>query len=374
VTYRFDPAMVAFGHEVRGFLVDHPELLGPRQFFMGRGGRTRELYRALGARGWLSLGWPAAVGGGGRSPAYEFILWNELAYARAARPDLAAGVVANTLIAHGTDDQHERFLPGIRAGDTGFALGYSEPEAGSDLAAVRTRAAVDGDTYVVTGEKRWTSDAHNSQYLWLLCRTGELAERGRGLTLLILDLAAPGVTIRPIPTIDGHRLNEVFLDEVAVPVANRVGPEGGAWRLIREALAVERHLQLLPGRVRRDFQDLLQRASQRGRIDSDLVRAELAGLAVDVAEVESQALRTVAAMESGGDATVAAARVKLLGTVLTQRIGRVAVDLGWPEGADQSDDLAFAWSQTVMETIAGGTSEIMRSLIARQALGLGAST
>jgi hypothetical protein len=239
---------------------------------------------------------------------------------------------------------------------------------------VRTRASLDGDTYVVRGEKRWTSDAHNSQYLWLLCRTGELAERARGLTLLIVDLAAPGVTIRPIPTIDGHRLNEVFLDEVAVPVADRVGAEGGAWRLIREALAVERHLQLLPGRVRRDFQELLDRASQSGRMGSDLVRARLAGLAVDVAEVESQALRTLAAMESGGDATVAAARVKWLGTALTQRIARVAVDLGWPEAVDQADDLAFAWSQTVMETIAGGTSEIMRGLIARQALGLGAST
>jgi len=278
------------------------------------------------------------------------------------------------LIAHGTADQHERFLPGIRAGETGFALGYSEPEAGSDLAAVRTRATLDGETYVVTGEKRWTSDAHNSQYLWLLCRTGERAQRGRGLSLLILDLAAPGVTIRPIPTIDGHRLNEIFLDEVAVPVANRVGPEGGAWRLIRQALAVERHLQLLPGRVQRDFQDLLDRASQSGRMGSDLVRAQLAGLAVDVAEVESQALRTLGAMETGRDATVAAARVKLLGTTLTQRIARVAVDLGWPEAAVATDDLAFSWSQTVMETVAGGTSEIMRSLIARQALGLGAST
>jgi hypothetical protein len=107
---------------------------------------------------------------------------------------------------------------------------------------------------------------------------------------------------------------------------------------------------------------------------SELVRGELTALAVDVAEVESQALRTLAAMESWADATVSAARAKLLGTALTQRIARVAVDFGWPEAADQSDDLAFSWSQTVMETIAGGTSEIMRSLIARQALGLGAST
>jgi alkylation response protein AidB-like acyl-CoA dehydrogenase len=370
VTYHFDVAMVAFRDEVRAFLVEHPQLLASRQFFAGRGGRTRELYRALGARGWLSLRWPADVGGGGRSPAYEFLLWDELAYARAARPDLAAGVVAATLIAYGTGDQHERFLPGIRSGETGFALGYSEPDAGSDLAGLRTGAIRDGDTYVVRGQKCWTSDAHNSRYLWLLCRTGEPADRSRGLTLLILDLAAPGVTIRPIPTIDGHRLNHIFLDDVAVPAANRVGPEAGAWRLVREALAVERHLQLLPGRVRRDFDELVQRATETGRLQSEVVRDHLVGLAVDVAEVETQALRTLAAMEAGRDAAVPAARAKLLGTVTAQRIARVSMDLGWPESADESDDLAFLWSQTVMETIAGGTSEIMRGLIARQALGL----
>jgi alkylation response protein AidB-like acyl-CoA dehydrogenase len=370
VTYRFDAAMLAFRDEVRGFLAGHPELLAPRQFFSGRGGRTRELYRALGARGWLSLRWPVDLGGGGRSPAYDYLLWNELAYARAARPDLAAGVVAATLIEHGTAEQHARFLPGIRSGDTGFALGYSEPEAGSDLAGLRTRAIADGDTYVVRGEKRWTSDAHNSRYLWLLCRTGEPADRSRGLTLLILDLAAPGVTIHPIPTIDGHRLNHIFLDDVAVPAANRVGPEGGAWRLIREALAVERHLQLLPGRVQRDFDELWRRARSTGRLHREVVRDRVVDLAVDVAEVETQALETLAAMEAGIDATVPAARVKLLGTEVAQRIARTSMDLGWPESADEGDDLAFLWSQTVMETIAGGTSEIMRGLIARQALGL----
>jgi alkylation response protein AidB-like acyl-CoA dehydrogenase len=222
----------------------------------------------------------------------------------------------------------------------------------------------------VRGEKCWTSDAHTATYLWLLCRTGEPADRSRALSLLILDLRAPGVTIQPIPTIEGHRLNRIFLDDVAVPAANRVGPEGDAWRLIREALAVERHLQLLPGRVHRDFDELMQRARSTGRLGREVVRDHLVGLAVDVAEVETQALRTLAAIEAGKDAGVPAARVKLLGTVVAQRLARVAMDLGWPECADECDDLSFLWTQTIMETIAGGTSEIMLGLIARQALGL----
>lgn len=373
VTYRFSPEMLAFRDEVRAFLHDQRDTIGARQFFHGRGGRTRELYQAMGERGWLSLTWPAAVGGSALPDAYEFILWNEMAGARAARPDLAAGIVAKTLIAHGSDDQRARFLPGIRAGRISFALGYSEPEAGSDLAGVRTRAALDGDTYVVNGEKRWTSDAHNSTYLWLLCRTGALDEHSRGLTLLMLDLSAPGVEVRPIRTIDGHQLNEVFMHDVAVPAADRVGDEGGAWRLIREALAVERHLQLLPGRVQRDYADLVEHVAAAGRDRDPEVTAVLRSIAVDVAEVEALALATLAAMERGDDTTVAAAAAKLLGTSVSQRIARVGMEMGWAELYEYDDQLTFLWSQTVMETIAGGSSEILRSVIARQALGLRAS-
>lgn len=373
MSFRFTDEQRAFRDEVRGFLADHPELVPRHQFFHGRGGTTRDLYRAIGERGWLSLTWPTSAGGLGLSPAYEFLLWDELAYARAARPDLGPGIVASTIHAHGTPEQQDRFLPGIRSGTTGFALGYSEPEAGSDLGSVRTRATLDGDVYLVTGEKRWTSDAHNATYLWLLCRTGDLASRGRGLSLLILDLSLPGVTIRPIPTIDGHRLNEVFLDDVPVPVTDRIGPEGGAWALMREALALERHLQLLPGRVRRDFDDL-RAWTRRTRVDGqDRVRERLAGLAVDVAEVESEVLVTLGAIESGGDAPVSAARAKLLGSALTQRIAAVGMELGAPSMLDDDEDLAFLWSQAVMETIAGGTSEIMRGLLARQVFGLGAT-
>src|SRR5690606_27528971 len=159
--------------------------LEPRQYFQGRGGRNRELYRALGARGWLSMSWPEADGGGGRSIVYDYLLWNTLAYYRAGRPDLGPGIVAHVIAGHGTPEQRDRFLPSLRDGSACFCLGYSEPEAGSDLSGLRTRAVRHGDHYRINGEKCWTSDAHHADYLWLLCRTGPIESRAGGLTLLV---------------------------------------------------------------------------------------------------------------------------------------------------------------------------------------------
>jgi alkylation response protein AidB-like acyl-CoA dehydrogenase len=368
VKWVFTAEQEQFRREVRSFLEDYAQQLSPRQFFLGRGGAARELYRALGARGWLSLCWPTELGGQGRSAAFEFILWDELAAARAARPDLGPGIVAKTLIANGTADQQRRYLPGIQSGEAGFALGYSEPEAGSDLGSVRTQARRDGDVYRVSGEKRWTSDAHNSDYLWLLCRATEEDGSSLGRTLLILDLRAPGVTIRPIRTIDGHQLNEVFLDDVVVPVADRVGEEGQAWQLIREALAVERHLMLMPGRVRRDLVSLLEWAGERGRLSDPVLADRIRGFVLDVHEVEAAAFETLALIEAGEDCTGPAARLKLLGSQACQAIARCAFDLGLATTDDRESDLAFLWRESVMETIAGGTTEIMRGVLARAEL------
>jgi alkylation response protein AidB-like acyl-CoA dehydrogenase len=366
----FTPEQESFRAEVRAFLVEYRPRLDRRQFFRGRGGATRDLYRALGERGWLSLTWPAQLGGSGLAESFEFILWDELAYARAARPDLGPGIVAKTLIAHGRLDQQARYLPQIRAGAVGFALGYSEPEAGSDLGAVRTRATRHGDGYLVTGEKRWTSDAHNSDYLWLLARAFDEDGNPLGRTLLIVDLHADGVTIRAIPTIDGHRLNEIFLDNVAVPASDRVGDEGEAWALIREALAVERHLMLMPGRVRRDLESLVEWARDSGAIGDAAISERLRDLIVDVEEVEVAALETLALTERRRDSTGPAARVKLLGSQASQAIARCAFEAGFVSATDRDGDLAFLWRESVMETIAGGTSEIMRGVLARSELGM----
>jgi len=369
VNIAFTPEQEAFRAEVQVFLSDYTELNG----FFAQGQKWAEVkafFQAMGQRGWLSLAWPESVGGMGRSPVDEFILWDEMGYTRAARPPLAPGIVAKTIIAHGSDEQKQRFLPGIASGELQLSLGYSEPEAGSDLASLRTRAALRGDRYIVTGEKCWTSYAQDADYLWLLARTGTQESRGRGLSLLILDLHAPGVSVNPLPTLDDEQLNEIHLEGAEVPVENRVGPENGAWKLVAEALAVERHVQFPPKRLRRDLEDIVAWLREIGLERDAVVQRRLAELVVELYEVEMHALRVLEALEKGRSSTVEAACNKLAWTTTCQNIARAALDFGGPEGLVKGTMVEFLWRQSMWESIGGGTSEVMRGVIARQALGL----
>lgn len=371
---QFPAEVEAFREEVRDLLVDYQDVGGYYWHDDERQEKVRKLYLELGERNWLALAWPEAVGGLGKPPVYEFVLWDEMAYARAARPPLGPGIVAKTIIGYGTEEQQERFLPGLRRGEVFFSLGYSEPEAGSDLAGVRTRAVRDGDEYVVTGEKRWTSGGHRADYLWVLCRTGAIEDRGRGLTVLIVDRRSPGVSASPIASLDGDEwFNEVRLDEVRVPVANRVGEENGAWSMIRESLATERHVQFSPKRVQRDFEDLVAWARESGRDRDPVVRRRLADLAVELEEVQTLALVMLEAIEHDRSAVVPAAGNKLAGTHLCQEIARTALELDAPEALVRGTMLEFLWRQTLSESIGGGTSEIMLGVIARAGLGLAPS-
>lgn len=365
------PALEAFREEVAAFLSDWSGLEG--FFHQDREWeRVRSFYRALGARGWLALGWPESEGGLGGSPLQEFLLWDEIAYRRIARPPLGAGIVAKTLIRAGTDAQKRRWLPPIRSGEVHFSLGYSEPEAGSDLAAVRTRAVREGDAYVVTGEKCWTSYAQHADHLWLLCRTGSQEEKGAGVTLLIVDLDAPGVEVRPLPTLDGEQLHAVHLGGVRVPAERRVGPEGGAWKLMSAALADERHVQFPPRRLRRDLEEVAAWLSRPGAGGAPArARHALAELAAEVREAEVLALQVAEAAERGRDAAVLAAANKLAHTETAQHIARVALDLGGAAALAADAPVEFLWRQSLWETIGGGTSEVMRGVVARAGLGLG---
>lgn len=366
---RFAPEEEAFRAEVRDFLSGWRDVDG--YFRMGtRWERVMALWRAFGARGWLSLAWPKADGGLGLSPAYEYLLWDEAAYARAARAPLDAGIVAKSLIRYGSPLQKARWLPSVRRGECPFSLGYSEPEAGSDLAALRTRAELDGDDYLVSGEKCWTSYAEHADWLWTLVRTGAPESRAEGLSLLIVDLRTPGVTVEPLPTLDGERLNAIRLDQVRVPVDHRVGSENGAWKIMDEALADERHVQFAPGRLRRDLEDLAAFARERGLAGDAVVRRTLSELAVRALECEMAALRVLDAVLHGRSGRVLAAANKVLHTEVSQEIARAALDLGGPEALVVGSSLEFLWRQSLWETIGGGTSEIMRSVVARQGLGL----
>jgi alkylation response protein AidB-like acyl-CoA dehydrogenase len=357
--------------EVRALLAESAHRREPHQYFMDRSGPTAELYRELGARGWLAISWPTRVGGGGQPAALEFALWDELAYARAARPSVAAGLIGRSIVDAGTPEQRDWLLPGIAAGQTSFALGYSEPEAGSDLTALRTRAVHDGGTYIVNGEKRWTSDAHNADYLWLLTRTGELAERSRGLTLLVVPTGHDGITLSPIQTLDGHQLNEVRLSDVRVPAGHRIGEEGGAWRIIQTALARERHLQVLPGRVRRDFEDLREWARHSGADADPQVRRQLTRLGGWVEVIAHTASAIVRDVDVGRDTAVPAARQKVLGIGVIQAISRFPLEWGDASQLLVGEPFEFMWRECVLESVAGGTSEVMKSIIARRALGMG---
>jgi len=184
-------------------------------------------------------------------------------------------------------------------------------------------------------------------------------------------MASPGITVSPIHTIDGHQVNEVFLDEVVVPSANRIGEEGKAWTMIREALAVERHTQVLPGRLRRDVEELEVLLADHGILDQPVARRALVDLHCQLATVEACSLAALAALEAGGQAVMEAAQAKFLGSQLSQAIPRVGLDLLGTAGLIGDNEMAFLWRESILETIAGGTVEVMASMLARQGLGLG---
>ncbi len=369
MNFEFAPEQEAFRAEVIAFLADWRDL---DAFFL-QGHKWQEvarLFRAMGERGWLSIGWPESAGGAGLPLAYEYILWDEVAHARAARNPLASGIVAKTIARWGTPEQRARWLPPIRAGEIHFSLGYSEPEAGSDLASVRCRAERRGAEYVVTGQKCWQSYAQDMDYLWLLCRTGSQESRGKGLSLLIVDLHAPGVRVGALPTLDGDQLNEVTLAAVRVPEDQRIGPEDGAWSLMSAALADERHIQFPPKRVRRDLEEVFAWARAQGLAEDPFVRRTLADLAVEVLEVEAHALRVLDAMQRGRPAIVEAAANKVVHSLACQKIARAALDFGGSEALVHGARVELLWRQSLWETIGGGTSEVMRGVIAKQGLGL----
>ncbi len=370
MNFGFSASEEAFRSEVREFLADWRDL----DAFFGQGlkwQRVRAFFRALGERGWLSLGWPREWGGAAEPLVAEYLLWEEIGYARAARNPLASGIVAKTLARYGSDAQKREWLPRIQRGEIHFSLGYSEPEAGSDLASVRCRAELRGDRYVVRGQKCWQSYAQDMDYLWLLCRTGSQESRGRGLTLLIVDLKAPGVRVGALPTLDGDQLNEIHLDQAEVPLEWRVGPEDGAWRIMGEALADERHIQFPPGRVRRDLEEVVAWARRSGLWADPSARRRLCELAVEVREVEVSGIGVLDAMRRGQPGAVEAAANKILHTVVCQNIARTALELGGPAALVCGERVEQLWRQSRWETIGGGTSEIMRGVVAKHALGLG---
>jgi len=347
---------------------DDASLAGEFEFLKGW---QRTLYDA----GYVGLLWPKEYGGRGAPPVQQAILNEELARVRA--PQLLNRVGINkagpTLIAHGTEAQKQHLLPPILSGDEMWCQLFSEPGAGSDLAAVRTKAERVGDVFRVTGQKVWTSYAQFSKWAILLART-DAAAKHKGLTYFILDMQSPGITIRPLTQITGStEFSEVFLEDVAVPAANVIGAVNAGWEIAMTTLAHERGTgfafkeQVLQ-RIALD--DVRARAGELVRTGDPVVRQAIARAHVDVEIMRLLNCRTLTRLERGLEPGPESSIVKLFWASLTQRIHELALAVEGP-AAVRSDGRwpqAFLWSR--VSSIAGGTSEVQANIIAQRLLGL----
>jgi len=340
----------------------------------------RAWQRKLHAAGYLGASWPREYGGAGLSPMQQAILNEELARVRAPGVVNAMAIwwVGPAIMKYGTEAQKQRFIPKILTADEIWATGYSEPSSGSDMAAAKTKAVRDGDHYVVTGQKIWTTLAHISDWYFVLVRTSTDGPKWAGLSLLLMDMRSPGVEIRPIRQIDGGaEFNEVFMNEVRVPVANLLGKEGQGWEVVSSALINER--SGIAGSIRFDhsLEQLTATARSQGKTGDPRVRQRIADLAVKANVMRCAGLRSLTDSLHGRMNPHLSAAMKLMSTGLTQEFSETAMEFLGPYGTLMDDAHAPGhgrWAKQYLGdramTIAGGTSEVQRNIIAQRILGL----
>jgi alkylation response protein AidB-like acyl-CoA dehydrogenase len=386
---RYTAAEEAFRDELRAWLAAHL----PRERVPDDEEERRRFQRAwqreLAADGWVGIQWPREHGGRAASLAEQVIYTEEMARVRAPGilDPIAVNIVGPTLIQSGTPAQRARYLPPILPGDAIWCLGFSEPNAGSDLASLRCRAVRDGDHWVVTGQKVWSSKAHVADHGLFLVRTDPEAPKHAGISCLVVDMRTSGITWRPLVQLSGlSEFNEVFLEEVRVPVENTLGPVHGGWPVIRTALAHERgtlwafefKIRLQNGALA--LADLYRRcaAGERGRAtDLRALRGRVAQAHIEAHVFAAHTLRILPRLHAAADAPTEAALQKLFGSEIQQRTSELAMALGGPWAQLGRDPRAIdggAWQEAYLYsrsvTISSGTSEILRTLLAERALGL----
>ncbi|GLY42365.1 acyl-CoA dehydrogenase [Amycolatopsis sp. NBRC 101858] len=338
----------------------------------------REIVARMGRDGRLGVGWPVEYGGQGFGEIEQHLFVDEAVRADVQLPSVTLQTVGPTLQQYGTDEQKSFFLPKILAGEIHFAIGYTEPEAGTDLAALRTTAVRDGDEYVVNGQKIFTTGGHDADYIWLAVRTAPDAPRHKGISILIMDTSDPGYSWTPIITCDGaHHVNATYYSDVRVPVNRLVGKENEGWRLITTQLNHERVMLGPAGRIGGLYDRVRAWAAARGLLDLADVRAVLAE-AMAVTRVNELLNWQVAVSSASAPVTVAdASATKVFSSEVIQRIGRNLEelvgrhgDLADPDTAELAEWLDVAAKRNIVLTFGGGVSEIQRELIASIGLGL----
>ncbi|HEY8514156.1 MAG TPA: acyl-CoA dehydrogenase family protein [Candidatus Binatia bacterium] len=333
---------------------------------------------------YVALDWPVEWGGRDATLGERIILQTELIRARAPRilGHVGIDLVGPALIAHGSEAQKKRFLEKIRTGEELWCQGFSEPGAGSDLGGLRTRAVLDGDHWVVTGQKVWTSVAEVADWCFLLARTDPDVKKHAGISALLVDMKQPGIEVRPLRQITGEaEFNEVFFDGVRVPRENIVGQPGDGWKIAMGILAHERGPMwafMFHGYMTEDLNQLLALARRRGLASDPVVRQRIARAHIDLEIMRLLGCRSLTAESRGEPIGPKTSLEKLFGSELSQRVRELAMDLLGPSALLGMDDERAEWEGRWLrfylfsraDTIMGGTSEIQRTVIAHQLLGL----
>ena len=365
-----DPEVMDVTRENMSQLVDTPK----RRAFM----------RKIGERGWLGMTWPKEYGGGEQSGIYEYLLNERLAVVGAPQIGKGVGIIGKTIIRHGSEKLKREFLPKILRNEVEFAIGYSEPQAGSDAAAIALRAIRDGDGWRLNGQKIFTTSAHFADWYWIGARTDFDAPKHHGISLFLLKMNDPGLTVHPMPTIGDELTNQVFFDDVYVGNDYLVGELNKGFQYISEALDLERFTMFTFSPIERRVELLCEYVATEERDGKPLredpvVRRTIAQLVTQTEVARVLGLRFVAESLKGGAApTCEASEYKLYATELSRRIADASMDVVGPgsqlrvhtEDAPMTGRVESTYRYTVIDTIGGGASEIQKNIIARRKLGL----
>ena len=345
----------------------------------------RDVVRQIGTNGWLGIGWPTEYGGQGRPATDQFIFFDEVQRAGAPFPFVTLNTVGPTIMRFGSEEQKSFFLPGILAGEINFAIGYTEPEAGTDLASLRTRAVLDGDEWVINGNKVFTSGANQADYVWLACRTDPDAPKHKGISIIVVPTASAGFKCTPIVTVGGNTTTATYYDDVRVAKGNVVGDINAGWQLITTQLNHERvGLAAMGGLAHRLWDEVAEwchttESGAGGRmIDVPWVQMDLARAHARLEAMKLLNWRMAAALDAGALAPADSSSVKVYGTETLVDVYRTLLGVlgatgylppGSP-GAVLQGDVERAGRAAQINTFGGGVNEVQREIIASAGLGM----
>jgi alkylation response protein AidB-like acyl-CoA dehydrogenase len=365
-----------FTPELRAaFEAEHEEMGGPV---------FREIVGRMGKDGWLGIGWPTEFGGKGFTAIEQFIFWDETYRARAPLPIISVNTIGPTIMQFGTDAQKAELLPKITRGEMFFGVGYTEPSAGTDLAALQTRAVRDGDEYVINGQKIFTTHAQDCEYIWLAARTDPDAPKHKGISIILVPTDSPGFSLTPIYTLGRERTNATFFEDVRVPVSNLVGEENSGWMLITSQLNHERITLAAPGVADRLLDEVWQWAADTPSpngdrmLDEGWVQIQLAKVYAKLEALKVLNWRSAWTITNGIPNMAEASALKVFGTeflveaynLLLEIIGDAGLIKEGEPGAMLGGLLESSYRTAGTYTFGGGVNEVQRDIIAAAGLGL----